>query len=87
MSDSSRIPEYKNSCTRSGTAESLSHVRKLSILTGARPATFDVYELNYWVRDDSRWILIAIVSLLSLKSLRMILQLSLTLSELFSQFF
>ena len=48
-------------------------VRKLSILTGARPATFDVSELDVWVRYVSRYYLAAIVSLLSLKSLRMIL--------------
>ena len=73
-------------CYRYGAV--LIFVRKLSILTGASPATFDVYELNYWVRKDSRWILIAIVSLLSLKSLRMILHFVLDARFcLFSQFF
>ena len=56
-------------------------VRKLSILTGARPATFDVYRLNDRVRDVSGCVPVAIVSLLSLKSLRMILLLSSALAS------
>ena len=37
--------------------------RQLSILPGRfQPSTFDVWGLNYCVRDGNRWILVAIVT-------------------------